>query len=521
MKLRTFIPLFTWAALLLAVIFPLSCSKWDLEKETFLEVTTKGVVSKTFTSLTIEGEILGLAANARIDEHGIVWSYTNPEPTIADERKEEGSRNQNGIFQSELTGLAVNTPLYVRAFARSGASLTYGEAVQVQPESLPGLSITMDSIRTDNASKVTLYGRIQGLASGLTFPAHGFVWSTESQAPTIETDDAVFLGPVNNDDLLMQNELPEPEALETYYVRAFAISGDQALYSSNVLSFTKGNVWRYNGIFPLSSTSLLRPDFQFTIDNQFYVKLAEEFGIYDPATNSWAPRNSGYPSGRSPGSFTIGQDGYIGAGTLALSGKCWKYNSVADTWAPIADFPNSYSQSIGFNINGKAYMGLTTNPGGYIDKNIYRYEPLGDQWTLANDFQGTTIDPGYVRFHFEDHITVGMAFFNPSVSFWSYYPDTDTWAQSADFPILLSVFEDMYTFTIGDKGYLVLPDKSENFWEYNATNDTWRQRADFPGGTRVAGLAFSLNGKGYHGLGFRLLNGQNDFGVWEYIPDPN
>ncbi len=55
-----------------------------------------------------------------------------------------------------------------------------------------------------------------------------------------------------------------------------------------------------------------------------------------------------------------------------------------------------------------------------------------------------------------------------------------------------------------------------DFWKYNSENNTWTRLKDFPGGKRIGAVGFSLNGKGYIGLG-ELDDGlKKDF--WEYDP---
>ena len=76
-------------------------------------------------------------------------------------------------------------------------------------------------------------------------------------------------------------------------------------------------------------------------------------------------------------------------------------------------------------------------------------------------------------------------------------------------------------FSINGKGYLGLGRNGENvftdFWEYDPTTDVWTQKAGFPGVARTLAVGFSVNGKGYIGLGFD--NNSNYFAdFWEYDP---
>ncbi|MDO1449657.1 kelch repeat-containing protein [Rhodocytophaga aerolata] len=93
------------------------------------------------------------------------------------------------------------------------------------------------------------------------------------------------------------------------------------------------------------------------------------------------------------------------------------------------------------------------------------------------------------------------------------------------------------SFVIGDKLYLGSGFGMENnaqqflrdFWQYNASTTSWVRIADFPGGVVGQAISFSMNGKGYLGLGYRLdcppAGGICDHvyyrDLWAYTPQTN
>jgi hypothetical protein len=62
------------------------------------------------------------------------------------------------------------------------------------------------------------------------------------------------------------------------------------------------------------------------------------------------------------------------------------------------------------------------------------------------------------------------------------------------------------SFAIGSKGYYIggeTPSSGNlvDTWEYDTNNNTWNQKANYPGIGTQKGVAFSINGVGYYGLG--------------------
>lgn len=62
------------------------------------------------------------------------------------------------------------------------------------------------------------------------------------------------------------------------------------------------------------------------------------------------------------------------------------------------------------------------------------------------------------------------------------------------------------SFAIGSKGYFIGGETSASGnlvdnWEYDTSTNTWSQKANYPGTGTQKGVAFSINGIGYYGLG--------------------
>lgn len=87
--------------------------------------------------------------------------------------------------------------------------------------------------------------------------------------------------------------------------------------------------------------------------------------------------------------------------------------------------------------------------------------------------------------------------------FWKYDSKTDKWSQIADF--IGEPTSSAVSFSINGKGYVGLGSKngifSQNFYEYDPKTDTWTQIADYPGGERHSSVAFVIDNVAYVGTG--------------------
>ena len=223
--------------------------------------------------------------------------------------------------------------------------------------------------------------------------------------------------------------------------------------------------------------------------------LAVLFLIYSIIGNAqpfWIQKND-YAGGSviSPCSFTIDNYAYVGTGKDAGSYKksLYRYDSTKDIWKRMADLPASSSnrkRAVGFSINGKGYI------------------------------TGGCAETGYAG----DTYPVDM---------WEYDPSENKWIQKSSFP-RPGGMDNGTAFSIGNYGYAGLgyitysslhPEWGEqnSFYKYDPKLDRWFQINDFPGAPRQGAVGFSINGKGYIGLGYNNISGRKFFNdIWEYDP---
>lgn len=107
--------------------------------------------------------------------------------------------------------------------------------------------------------------------------------------------------------------------------------------------------------------------------------------------------------------------------------------------------------------------------------------------------------------------------------FWAYNAEAGFWQQlgrlSTDAGAIFpgSARNGAVSFSVNGKGYVGLGyddnDYKADFYQYDPTTRTWKKRADFPGGARRNAVAFTIGNKAYVGTGY---NGNFLQDFWEY-----
>ncbi|MDB9726004.1 hypothetical protein OAA90_06445 [Salibacteraceae bacterium] len=189
-------------------------------------IKTKGVSNVSWTSASIEGDVLSLFP---LVVKGFCWS-TRTNPTIHDSKVNSG--NGTGVFTSSITGLTLNTTYYVRAFATNSAGTAYGNQISFTTTpsiNLPSLLTTVASYINQTSAQTG--GNITN-NGGSTVSARGVCYST-SQNPTT-ANSVVNSG---NGTGVFTSSITALTPNTTYYVRAFATSSAGTAYG-NQISFT-------------------------------------------------------------------------------------------------------------------------------------------------------------------------------------------------------------------------------------------------------------------------------------------
>lgn len=191
----------------------------------FATAATDNEVILTFRSALVKGTAARNGAG-NILQKGICYGLS-PNPDLDDLFTEVGP--EEGSFESLLTGLPIETQIYVRAYATNANGTSYGDQVQFVTEVLPQIR-TLEA--TNVLRKTARTGAAIDVDDSMVFDLVGVCWSTEPE-PT--TDDSRLLTTTPIDTVIggISRLLPET----TYYVRAFA-SNDEVTIYGNEVTFT-------------------------------------------------------------------------------------------------------------------------------------------------------------------------------------------------------------------------------------------------------------------------------------------
>ncbi|MCC9138949.1 hypothetical protein LN995_21200, partial [Pontibacter silvestris] len=188
-------------------------------------LTTYSVVNIGATSAVGQGYISSHGGDT-ISSRGVCWSVNNM-PTIADSYAESPvSGYGTGYFSVSMTGLVPNQIYYVRAFARNGAGVAYGNQVIFKTYTYPTVVTSKPS--NVSSSKATGGGLIVS-DGGTPVTKSGLVWSTSMnlnlQNATGSTTSGTGIGE-------FVHQLTDLLGNTKYYVRAYATNKTGTAYGS-------------------------------------------------------------------------------------------------------------------------------------------------------------------------------------------------------------------------------------------------------------------------------------------------
>jgi hypothetical protein len=223
-------------------------------------------------------------------------------------------------------------------------------------------------------------------------------------------------------------------------------------------------------------------------------------------------------------SFSYNNIGYYGLGWDTTAGsknfKLYTYNSSTNNWNLIStcNLLNIDTWSVSyFRINDKVYFLSQNNL-------VYYYDITNNIWGMKNNFPGATRFTGIgFEINGKGYIGTGVnSFGNPYLNdLWEYNATTDTWTQKTSMPSVGRYAS--FGFSYNGKGYVLGGEKNGNintneFWEYNPLSNSWTRLTDYISGNRNYLAGFVVNNSVYSafgGLGYNV--DLNEYGFFSEI----
>jgi N-acetylneuraminic acid mutarotase len=158
---------------------------------------------------------------------------------------------------------------------------------------------------------------------------------------------------------------------------------------------------------------------------------------------------------------------------------------------------------------------------------------ISQSWTQKQDIPNTPTSGrwGAYCFTIGNKIYAGGGYignFSNLNDLWEYDPSTGNWTAKADLPVA-NGRTNAVAFSINGKGYVGLgvvdyfglSTKKKDLWEYDPSGNSWTQKAQLPGLPRESATCFVLNNKAYVVGGAINYTYTYSAEVWEYDPAIN
>jgi len=281
----------------------------------------------------------------------------------------------------------------------------------------------------------------------------------------------------------------------------------------------------------------------FAINDKGYVALGRnnagslnDCWQYNPATDSWSKKSNFPGTGRVKAiAAVVNGCAYVGLGycqeiggtsvSAAYLSDFWMYDPIADQWTRKAEFPIKYTNGcVCYVYNNEIYVGNGYD-GTTSSNQFWKYNPTQDKWFSLNQFPGTKrqIAVGSTG---TSHFYFGTGFAGYSFNdWWEYFPSTDNWQKRESLPG--HGRQNALAFAVGDRYFVA----TGRYWkgsteanqylradvkEYDPNRNRWIDRGEISNGKRENGIAFTVDGIVYLGLGEDDKGLVNNF--WSFKP---
>ncbi|MBR6245619.1 DUF1566 domain-containing protein [bacterium] len=180
---------------------------------------------------TLNGSIESVGDPA-YTERGFVYATVH-NPTVEDDTKKVATGTGTGDFSANVTELEMNKIYYVRAYALSSQSISYGNEVTLDFSQVFPV-VKTQAVSDIDATTATFNGTVESIGDP-AYSERGFIYGT-MQVPTIEDDGVLTVSASGTGTGSYARAVSSLTIGTTYYVRAYAKVGTLMVYG-NIVSF--------------------------------------------------------------------------------------------------------------------------------------------------------------------------------------------------------------------------------------------------------------------------------------------
>jgi hypothetical protein len=276
-----------------------------------------------------------------------------------------------------------------------------------------------------------------------------------------------------------------------------------------------------NNTFNLTLTQLLS-DTRYRVRayamNSLGISYGQEitFSTISPSNDWLQLTNAGEQERHLGFAFSDGSNIYVGGGMSdhETRNDFLMYNPQTKILSTKAPLPKRLRGAIGFMINGVGYVGTGIDENSISSKKFWKYNSSINTWTEIDSLPGAARSSAVVfvigtKAYIGSGSTTGGVFLN---DFYEFDHTTESFNKT---PIYLGVASNgrdgAVAFSINGKGYCGLgfnwQQYQNDFWEFDPNTKLWTQKilSNLPSARRWA-VAFTIGNNAYIGLG---MNGNN------------
>jgi N-acetylneuraminic acid mutarotase len=212
-----------------------------------------------------------------------------------------------------------------------------------------------------------------------------------------------------------------------------------------------------------------------------------DFWQFDPGTNSWTQvaslgdNNNGLSPRFDAVAFGINDVGYVSTGNTGVNylNDFWQFDPTTGpqgTWTQKPSFPGyKRTQAVAFVYANKGYIVTGLGTGGTPTNDFFSFDPSLPDTSAWYELRHIT---NYSPLSYDDGYTT-IARYN-SVGF-----------------VMLNTLSDGG----GDRAYLSTGSVGSYTWAYNFADSLWNQKTSYERAARQGAVGFSVQNRGYIGLG--------------------